>query len=91
MQGSLWLTKTHVYGYTFNENGDTFRLGPGELIILGDAMLQGDMLGWADSQAWPRDRKLVSGHLWVKVLMPRKGYMNRTYFNRDSMWLERVS
>jgi len=91
MQGSLWRVKMHVYGHTFNGNGDMFLLKPGELVVVGDGMVQGDMLGWADSQFRPFDRKLVNAHLWVKVLLPRQCWMNRTYFNRDSMWLDRVS
>ena len=81
----------HVYGHTFNGDGDMFLLKPGELVVVGDGMLQGDMLGWADSQFGPYDRKLLNAHRWVKVLLPRSGYMNRTYFNRDSMWLERIA
>jgi hypothetical protein len=53
--------------------------------------VQGDMLGWANSQKSPVDSKLVSKQLWVKVLLPYQGWMNRTYFNRDSMWLERIA
>lgn len=91
MQGSLWRVKTHVRGHTFNGNGDMFLLEPGELVVVGDGMVQGDMLGWADSQFRPFDRKLVNAHRWVKVLLPHQGWLNRTCFNRDSMWLERVS
>ena len=91
MQGTLWRAKTHVYGYTFNGNGDMFRLKPGELIVPGDGMVQGDMLEWANSLISPVDSKLASKQLWVKVLLPHQGWMNRTHFNRDSMWLERIA
>lgn len=90
-EGSLWRVKKHVYGHTFNWNGDVFSLKPGEFVVVGDRMIQGDMLGWSNPQYNSHDLKLVSGHAWVKVLLPYQGWLNRTFFNGDSMWLEMVS
>lgn len=65
--------------YTVRDNPLLASLPPGTVVLIS-----GEPVGAANNDTHRNHQK------WVPVASPQVGYMNETYFTRDSMWMERI-